>query len=817
MLAERFARLINRRWMWLLIGWVLLAGGLKLVAPTWDQIAKDGDLEYLPAQVPSLRGERLLQEAFPNEKAHTQVVVVLSRNGEQLTPDDRRFGLQVAEAIRSDSTLPLVDVWDESTQVVGDMLLAKDHRAALVVGRLTAGLMDVGNVALLREMQQLIDRLGEEKPAGLSIGLTGSAMIGGDLRASIAESLANTEVTTILLVLGCLIAIYRAPVLVLIPLATIALSMSVATDAVALLAQNFGPEAYEWSDFKIFTTTKIFVIVILFGAGTDYCLFLIARYKEELAGGVPRGEAAGRALANVGDALAGSALTTILGLATMAFAQYGKFVSSGPIVAVCLFVALMACVTFAPALLRALGPVVFWPFGKRLLEGAADDPSRDKEDRLWSWVADWVMRRPVTILALSFWLAVLPAWFGLQVGVTHDFMADLAPNRVSVEGAAALREYFPQGTIAPMKVVARLSDDAYSKAGGDAPAEQADAPGVDLLSDDGRYAIAPLHSLLYELPSVADVRSLYLPTGGDPRDRKFLGGGAIRDLAASGSPLSLDAFVSHNEPHMGRVTQVTLVLADDPFSRTAREKIPDIEKALAEFAAKPTIDGEPNPWRDARFEVVGVTPGMRDLEAVTNSDRTRIQVLTVSAVFLVLLAILRRPAACAYLIVTVLVSYWVTLGGTDLFFSWLYGDTYRGLDWKVPVFLFVILIAVGQDYNIYLVTRVFEEQKRLGLRRGLRHAIVQTGGIITSCGVIMAGTFISMATGTLRGMIELGFALALGVLLDTFFVRTVVVPAYFALFARREKEEPPTDAGARSQTAPHGKQAATNSIATAST
>ncbi|MEQ8848666.1 MMPL family transporter [Botrimarina sp.] len=812
MLAERFASLINRRWLWLLVGWVLLAGGLKLVAPSWDEIAKDGDLEYLPAEVPSLRGERLLQEAFPNEKAHSQIVVVLSRDGEQLSPEDRRFGIRIAEAFRQDQTLPLVDVWDETTKVVGDMLLADDGRASLVVARLTAGLMDVGNVALLRRTEEILNQLRDARPEGLEVGLTGSAMIGGDLRASIAESLANTETTTVLLVLGCLVAIYRAPVLVLIPLATIALSMSVATDAVALLAQNFGPEAFEWSDFKIFTTTKIFVIVILFGAGTDYCLFLIARYKEELAGGVPRAEAAGRSLANVGEALAGSALTTILGLATMAFAQYGKFVSSGPIVAVCLFVALMACVTFAPALLRALGPIVFWPFGRRLFEGAGDDPSRDDEDRLWSWVADWVMRRPATILMLSVWLAVPLVWVGLRVAVTHDIMADLAPDRVSVKGAETVREYFPQGTIAPMTVVARLSDTVF-EAGGD------DGGGLDLTSDDGRFAIAPLHSMLYELPPVADVRSLYLPTGGDPRDRKFLGGGAIRDLAAAGSPLSKDAFVSNEAPQAGRVTQLSVVLADNPFSRVAREKIPEIEAALARFAQQETLDGEPNPWRNARFEVVGVTPGMRDLEVVTNSDRTRIQVLTVSAVFLVLVVILRRPIACAYLIVTVLVSYWVTLGATDLFFAWLYGDTYRGLDWKVPVFLFVILIAVGQDYNIYLVTRVFEEQKRLGLRRGLRHAIIQTGGIITSCGVIMAGTFISMATGTLRGMIELGFALALGVLLDTFFVRTVVVPSYFALLARREKGDPPTDPqdGAASQPGPHGKQSSTSaSVAAAS-
>ena len=779
MIAEWLAKLINRHWLPVLVGWVALAGLLNFVAPSWDEIAKDGDLEYLPAKVDSLRGERLLREAFPDERAHSQIVVALSRGGEPLNPDDRRFGLKVAEAIRADDSFNLVDVWDETTEVVGEMLLAEDGTAATVVARLTNGLMDVGNVKVLERMEAIVAELRPEAPAGLEIDLTGSALIGGDLRASIAESLSNTETMTVVLVLACLVAIYRAPLLVFIPLATIALSMSVATDAVALLAQQFGPDAYEWSDFKIFTTTKIFVVVILFGAGTDYCLFLVARYKEELAAGADRTEAAGRALANVGDALAGSALTTILGLATMVFAQYGKFVSSGPVVAICLFVALLACVSFAPALLRALGPAVFWPFGKRLLN-TTDASGEPHDARLWGWVADAVMKRPGTILAVTAWLSMPLIYIGLNTGVTHDFMADLAPDRVSVEGAEVVRRHFHQGTIAPMKVVARIADGTG-----------AEGATIDLKTDDGRFAIAPLHSMLYALDAVADVRSLYLPTGGDPQKRSFLGGDAIRDLTAAGSPITADTFVSHTGPQDGRVTQLAVLLNQNPFSKTARDQIPDLHAALDRFSDLAEIDGEPNPWRGARFELVGVTPGMRDLEVVTNADRWRIQLLTVSAVFLVLLAILRRPFACAYLILTVLVSYWVTLGATDLFFDWCYGETYRGLDWKVPVFLFVILIAVGQDYNIYLVTRVFEEQKTLGLSAGLRRAIVQTGGIITSCGVIMAGTFISMATGTLRGMIELGFALALGVLLDTFFVRTVVVPCFFALIARHEKQEDP--------------------------
>ncbi len=964
---KHLGSLVARRWALVVLGWLTLLAAIQIVAPRWDDITEDGDFAFLPSEMTSVQGEKLLEAAFPHAPSKSQLAIVVARPDDELTASD----FQVADRLLALFTPdegdpgPVTNVWSYESQIVGRRLIRDSNaggQAVLIVLHLGNEFMAVGNMALLRTVnraldvvqleeavvraleaqqaarqdldalarlpvdadreaavrqiaerqravregllpyvqwftgtthrelgpietalgrcraalaatagqplseasrlcsalsesqgaaedfqkaveaageaqQQAFDRLqaargaiaevlqimrrvalAEEpsldflsketveelaavgsrldaavppgdrasaapprgaagdrvSPGGLQIGVTGSAAVGSDMLFAARESIRNTELTTVILVVIILLAVYRAPGLVLVPLVTIAASTAVAMGLVALVSQA-GREL-GWFDFHVFKTTKIFIVVLLFGAGTDFCLFLIARYREELERGLEVPRATAHALAHVGDALAASALTTILGLTMMVFADFGKFRNSGPVIAFCLLVALAASVTLAPALLRGMGRYVFWPFrfnggpeATRHPHAAANPPEpRSWFGWLWTRVAGQVVTRPGLVLIACVLLLAPMAVEGVHVPVTYDLLSELPPHRPSVRGTRLLERFFLPGEIGPVALLAHAPDPRFA-------------------TERGREQIAVLTRRLFdfeytdsagnEVHPIYRVRSRSEPLGGPPGS--FLSPHGFEKMVVLNHPKTKARFLAQSPGYTGRVTRLDLVFLYDPFSRESVRLLDRVETYLDRMATDPD-----SPWFGTVFYFAGTTAAVRDLAAVTTSDRRVIQQLVVIAVLGVLIVLLRHAVLSMYMIVSVLFGYFVSIGATEWVFRAIYGPTFDGLDWKVPVFLFVILIAVGQDYNIYLATRVFEEQKRRGRKEGLRAAVIRTGGIITSCGIIMAGTFASMTTGTLRAMQELGFALAFGVLLDTLVIRTVLLPAFLALSQR---------------------------------
>jgi len=230
------------------------------------------------------------------------------------------------------------------------------------------------------------------------------------------------------------------------------------------------------------------------------------------------------------------------------------------------------------------------------------------------------------------------------------------------------------------------------------------------------------------------------------------------------------------------VTRLDVVLKTDPFDPRSVPTVEQLQSWVHDRLPEQTKE-----LGEVRAETYGVTVNARDLARITEGDRTRINLLVMAGVFVILFVLVRRPWLAGYLLITVLFSYFATLGATSLLAHWWHHRPLGEVDWRVPFFLFTILVAVGEDYNILLITRMLHERERHGSERGTQRALARTGGTITSCGLIMAGTFATLILAGLNTLIQIGFALAFGVLLDTFVIRPFLVPALTLWVWRRQE------------------------------
>lgn len=738
-----------------------------------------------------------------------------------LDPNIESVAIPIAERDLEDWEA-FLDVYSWKEPVIGNQLQRPHARIAVL--SLASELAATGNIELLTHLRQLVDqcveyqqeylRPDERARAGdLDVRITGSAAIGGETLLAARSAISYTEWFTVVMILFILAVVYRAPLLIAVPLITIAVAVVVATAVVTTLTNLSANAPWFALDLKVYTTSRIFVVVILFGAGTDYCLFLISRLREEAANH-PWPIACERALGGVSSALLGSAMTTIVGLGMLWFAEFGKFQHTGPIIAICLCIGLLVCMTLTPAMLRLLGPAVFWPSSipsksdrptVSLLSnrdiGAPDSgdfkssrrPRLSGDSRAWNAASIALTRYPVWTLAAGWLLLILPAAGGRihEQDVTYDLSGQLPSTANSRQGMRMLDQNFGVGEFAPISVLALANSD----------------------QDDA--SLADTHNLLtqslYRIDGVRRVRSLSDPLGDFPPEREMglLSKEAWRRRALQNHRLSRLHFVANEPKYTDRLIRLDVIIQEDPFSQAAAAKL----KAIMEETRRVLDAQQQETGATWELYYTGTTASIEDLRKVTLRDTGRIKVAVILAVLMVLILVLRRVVLSLYLIVTVLLSYYATLGLTYWFFRAMDGPEFLGLDWKLPLFLFVILVAVGQDYNVYLVTRIIEERRRLGSLAAVRRAVARTGSIITACGVVMAATFLSMTASawwppmsqwigvsdsvvaengqtTLRGITELGFALALGVVIDTLYVRTVLVPSFVVLqdrFRRRSQ------------------------------
>lgn len=800
MFAQLLIPLVRRAWPLVLAFWGLLFVGTWLAAPPWDEVAQDRIFDFLPAEAPSRRAEEIYARAFPEDQASSNIVILLYRTAprtgdlkQELAFIDSTVEPALRKIAESEGGLagqtapsdePLFS--DESSAPVappspsllsrsiiarirtpnglgtGPLLISPDGQALLVLVDLTTDYLSRQHWPTISKVEDVVRALRQDvnKPAGLELAVTGSAVIGRDRTQAQLHSAQATQRLTIILVIGLLILLYRAPLAALLPLVTVFMAIEIALNLLAILARA--------NVITLFEDIPIYVTILAYGAGVDYCLFLTARYKERLDQGASPAEAVTDAVAGVGAALVASAATVICGIAMMMFAQFEKFREGGVAIPISLVLVLAATLTFTPALLRLAGRWVFWPGQIRRRtpvnrDGNPGPEPRSLFQREWFWVAHVLKRRPGTIWLIT---VAMMAPFALAAillynQISFDMVGNLPESAPSVAGTRVLEEHFPPGMLGPATILLVQPD-------------------IDFASETGRQLVQGITRRLREHDEelgVADIRTLTAPLGITTAADNTLGSSDlpedVRQEALRRGALEHYTTALGERARTG--TRLDLVLTDSPFSSRGMASLDEIEQAIYEAVPE-------NLRAKARLYSHGLTASVRDLSHIVRQDRTRIELLVMTAVFLILLVLLRQLVVTLYLLASVLFSYCATLGVSFLVFWLLDPAGFTGIDWRVAIFLFTILVAVGEDYNIFLLTRVREEEAHHGPIDGVTQALIRTGPIISSCGIIMAGTFASLLAASLSELRQLGFALAFGVLLDTFVVRPILVPAFLILW-----------------------------------
>ena len=678
------------RWVTVAVWAVLGVAGL-LARTQIDDVTAAGQSSYLPAHAESTRVVDLMQRDFKGGN-DVPVLIVFERNGGLSAADLNAIGKlgEGLERLGLSGATPVFAPFSKQTkQPLGEVTragrgvgpIARDGEAALVA--LAIDTEDRG--AVVNGVSKIRAYLAAHHHQGLRSYVTGPGGVAADLE-QVAEDAGQTLlIATLSLVLLLLLLVYRAPLLALMPLLVVGTAYLIAVGLTYLLIES--------GLITVNTEGTFLLLVLIFGAGTDYSLLLIHRYREELFD-VDEPLAALRvALAQSVRPITASATTVIAAMLVLLLAGLESTHWLGPVLAIGIAVMLCAGLTLLPALLAILGPRAFWP--------RRESESNEKR-RLWAGVAGLVRRRPRTIVAGVSAVLVMLALGNLIHHGTIGFGEGETRSTESSRGNEVLDEHFPPGIGSPLTAVLGIGEVGAALRG------------------------------LERLDSV----KLAVPVPPS----------SVSDLAA-----------------------LAIVLRGDPYSGEVADLVKGVRERLGEVAPGALVGGIPAENYDVEQ---------------TNARDTRLIVPVVLAVVgMILIMVLRALAAPGYLIVTVVASFAATLGLITFAFTQLFGS--GGISFDLVLLAFIFLVALGVDYNIFLMTRAREEAAAHGTREGMLIALEDTGAVITGAGLILAGTFATLTLLPLEELVQIGAAVALGVLLDTFVVRSLLIPAITYLCGER--------------------------------
>ena len=738
----------------LIVAWIVIAGVIQSVSPSIEEVSTNDQTEFLPNETEALQAIDLEREKFPAFEGLPAILIY--RNPTGLTDQDIAKVAEIDALIRADDTrdnIALV-ISDFGQSEFGggpaqptepaDPEISPDGTAITITVVISGSPAEEEFGETVEWLRELDDALAVEVPSTFEV--TGPAGILADAIVVFQSFDFRVSAITIVLVLVILLAIYRSPLLALLPVMTVGMALTVAQSIAALLADNF--------DLALNGQVTAIMAVLMFGAGTDFTLFIVSRYREELPVRADKFEAIGATMRAVGPSIASSAGTTIVAMMALALALSGSLKTMGPMLAMAIAVMLVCALTLIPAVLVAMGRVAFWPI-KRI------EPN-DKESGIWNRVGMLVSKRPGALLTITF-VAMVALSAGLfEFTPRFSFVEGFPDSAESKAGFETLKSAYPPGELAPTTVY--VSKEGVSvldhlQAIEDLSAALAADPIVNSVTSITR----PLGELLPV--DIAQIQPLVAMLPDDPNQIGELMAMLPPEQAQlAGTFLAGQRLISTDRT----TTKLEVVLNEDPYDTEAMDAVPRLRETVRNAVNASRLNG-------ATALVGGESATNFDGRIATTRDFKVIAPIVIAAIWIILAILLGSVVAPTYLVISVILSFVAALGVSVLVFKYIFGHDGMAFD-SIP-FIFVFLIALGADYNIYIMSRVREETRTRGLAEGTRYAITRTGGVITSAGIILAGTFSVLTTFPLLDLFQLGFTVMLGILIDTFVVRAIMVPA----------------------------------------
>lgn len=556
--------------------------------------------------------------------------------------------------------------------------------------------------------EQALERILE---AGDEFGVeaTGPAPAQNESADAIEETLPVLTLVTLAVIFVILAATYRSLVTPLVPLASIGLSAFLTLRLLAYFAERL--------EVQIPSQVEPVILVLLFGVGTDYALFLLSRTRQALFSGANRLDAAQEGVAGAGPVVFSSAAVLVAAFAVLVGAELEIYRTLGPGLGLALLTLTAVTLTLVPALLALFGRAAF---GRRAFAGRRSGPASELRPK-----SRLVLRRPGLVAGtiVTALLVGTVGLFGLRIG--FDQVGALPDDAPAARGYAALAEGFPAGILAPVNVIVSGEDLVASPAG-------LDRLRSEMWASGGYAAVI------------------------GPEDAGLVPG--VEFVSADGT-----------------AARFVLVFYDDPYSPRSLDQVQNLRDALPQMLERSGLDG-------ARAEVGGQVVLASEARAVSNADLVGLAPLVFGVAFLVLALLLRTPVAPVYLLAATALGFAATLGAATVFFQGLLGQ--EGLVYYVPFALFLLLVALGSDYNIFIMAAIREEIRNRPLREAVSVALSRTGRTINAAGLALSASFALLALIPLDDFRQIGLTVAAGILLDTFVIRPLLVPAFVLLVGR---------------------------------